>query len=363
MSHEVVLIPGDGIGPEISAAMRRVVDATGVDIHWREEPAGECAMEEFGTPLPERTCDAVAEVKCAIKGPTTTPIGCGFRSVNVALRHRFDLYANMRPCVSMPGDGSRYTNVDLTVVRENTEDLYAGVEYDSGSPEANHIIQAVDKDFPGKIRPGSAISIKPISPEGSERIVRAAFEYAVDNGRHKVCAVHKANIMKATDGLFMHTAERVAEQYPDIEFETRIVDATCMGLVLDPQQFDVLVLPNLYGDILSDLCAGLVGGLGLAPGANIGKDCAIFEAVHGSAPKHAGKDEANPTALILSAAMMLEHLGEKAAAEAVRQAVRTVLAAGVDVTYDIRRNLTGSTEGAVSCSAYGEAVAKAVMCI
>lgn len=360
MTHDVTLIPGDGIGPEIAAAMEEVVAATGVDARWRRERAGAQVYEECGTPLPESVLEAVAETKVAIKGPTATPVGSGFRSINVALRRAFDLYACVRPCLSMPGDGSRYDDVDLVVVRENTEDLYAGVEFEAGSTEAEHIIASVNARTPGAIRPSSAISVKPISPEGSERIVRYAFEYARSRGRRKVCCVHKANIMKATDGLFMHVAERVAEDYPDIAFECRIVDACCMGLVCDPADFDVLVLPNLYGDIVSDLCAGLIGGLGLAPGANIGRECAIFEATHGSAPDIAGKDMANPTALILSAAMMLDHLGEPGAADAVRAAVREVLAQGTSVTADIRRALTGCAEGAVGCAAYGHAVAEAV---
>lgn len=360
MTHTVTLIPGDGIGPEICAAMQRVVAATGVKIDWREAQAGAGTYEQCGTPLPQETLDAVAATGVAIKGPTATPVGSGFRSINVALRRAFDLYSCVRPCLSMPGDGSRYTDVDLVVVRENTEDLYAGIEFDQGSAQARHIIEAIDQAQPGAIHPDSAISIKPISVSGSERIVRYAFEYARAQGRRKVCAVHKANIMKATDGLFMHTAQRVAKDYPEIEFETRIIDACCMGLVVNPADFDVLVLPNLYGDIVSDLCAGLVGGLGLAPGANIGCDCAIFEATHGSAPDIAGQDIANPTALILSAAMMLDHLGEKAAGDDVRQAVRSVLAQGACVTADIRRNLTGSAQGAAGCTAYGDAVAEAV---
>ena len=360
MTHDVTLIPGDGIGPEIAAAMEEVVAATGVDGRWRRERAGAQVYEGCGTPLPDSVLEAVAETKVAIKGPTATPVGSGFRSINVALRRAFDLYACVRPCLSMPGDGSRYRDVDLVVVRENTEDLYAGVEFEAGTPEAGHIIASVNERTPGAIRPSSAISVKPISPEGSERIVRYAFEYALSRGRRRVCCVHKANIMKATDGLFMHVAERVAEDYPDIAFECRIVDACCMGLVCDPADFDVLVLPNLYGDIVSDLCAGLIGGLGLAPGANIGSECAIFEATHGSAPDIAGKDMANPTALILSAAMMLDHLGEPGAADAVRDAVREVLAEGTSVTADICRALTDSAEGAVGCAAYGHAVAEAV---
>ena len=360
MSHQVTLIPGDGIGPEISDAMVKVVEATGVSIDWHVQEAGAHVMEAEGTPLPERVLDSVRETGTAIKGPVTTPVGSGFRSVNVALRRAFDLYACVRPCLSMPGDGSRYDGVDLVIVRENTEDLYAGIEFDEGSEGAKQIMETVAAAGAGTIKPDSAISLKPISVSGSERIVRYAFDYARKNGRHKVTAVHKANIMKCTDGLFLHTAEKVAAEYPDIEFNAKIVDATCMGLVQDPNDFDVLVLPNLYGDIVSDLCAGLVGGLGLAPGSNIGAEQAIFEATHGSAPDIAGQDIANPTAMILSAAMMLDHLGEKAAADNVRTAVRETLAAGEQVTADIKRALTGSTSGAVGTRAYGEAVAERV---
>ena len=360
MSHLVTLIPGDGIGPEISEAMLEVVGATGVDIEWVRQEAGAHVMEAEGTPLPERVLDSIRETGTAIKGPVTTPVGSGFRSVNVALRRAFDLYACVRPCLSMPGDGSRYEDVDLVIVRENTEDLYAGIEFDEGSEGAAAIMRTVEEAGAGTIKPDSAISLKPISVSGSERIVRYAFDYARNNGRHKVTAVHKANIMKCSDGLFLHTAERVAAEYPDIEFNAKIVDATCMGLVQDPNDFDVLVLPNLYGDIVSDLCAGLVGGLGLAPGSNIGAEQAIFEATHGSAPDIAGKDIANPTAMILSAAMMLDHLGETGAANKVRQAVRETLAAGEQVTADIKKSLTGSAEGCVGTKAYAAAVAARV---
>ena len=360
MSHLVTLIPGDGIGPEISEAMLEVVGATGVDIEWVRQEAGAHVMEAEGTPLPERVLDSIRETGTAIKGPVTTPVGSGFRSVNVALRRAFDLYACVRPCLSMPGDGSRYEDVDLVIVRENTEDLYAGIEFDEGSEGAAAIMRTVEEAGAGTIKPDSAISLKPISVSGSERIVRYAFDYARNNGRHKVTAVHKANIMKCSDGLFLHTAERVAAEYPDIEFSAKIVDATCMGLVQDPNDFDVLVLPNLYGDIVSDLCAGLVGGLGLAPGSNIGAEQAIFEATHGSAPDIAGKDIANPTAMILSAAMMLDHLGETGAANKVRRAVRETLAAGEQVTADIKKSLTGSAEGCVGTKAYAAAVAARV---
>ncbi len=356
MSHQVVLIPGDGIGPEITEAMRRVVEATGVDIAWDVQQAGSCVMDEFGTPLPEHVLDAVERTGIAIKGPITTPVGTGFRSVNVALRRHFDLYACVRPCLSQPGDGSRYRDIDLVIVRENTEDLYAGIEFAPGAPEVAELASLVERSGQAPFREGSAISIKPISEEGSRRIVEYAFDYARRCGRRKVTAVHKANIMKETDGLFLRVAREVAASHPDIAFDDKIVDAACMGLVQDPHQFDVLVLPNLYGDIVSDLGAGLVGGLGMAPGANIGRHAAIFEATHGSAPDIAGRDIANPTAEILSAAMMLDHLGETSAADRMRAAVRSVLAAGEQVTGDVRRALTGSTEGAVGTQAFADAV-------
>ena len=321
--HRVTLIPGDGIGPEVSLAARRVVDASGAQIDWHVEEAGEAQMAREGTPLPERTIESVARDRVALKGPITTPVGSGFRSVNVALRKKFDLYANVRPVRTFPGVQSRYEGVDLVVVRENTEDLYAGIEHMIG-------------DY-------AAESIKLITRRGSERIARYAFDYALRNGRHKVTAIHKANIMKCTDGLFLDTVRAVAAEYPQIEFTDEIVDAACMHVVQRPEAYDVLVLPNLYGDIMSDLCAGLAGGIGLAPSANIGADCAIFEAVHGSAPKHAGKNDANPTALILSAAMMLRHLGETEAAGRIEGAVLALLRGGVKVTYDLGGGL-GTSE-------------------
>lgn len=356
MAHDVVLIPGDGIGPEITQAMRRVVEATGVQINWNVQEAGAGVMDEFGTPLPQHVLDAVAETKVAIKGPITTPVGTGFRSVNVALRKHFDLYACVRPCLSQPGDGSRFRDVDLVIVRENTEDLYAGIEFDEGAAEVEELSQLVERSGQKTFTADSAISIKPISIAKSRRIVEYAFEYARRCGRKKVTAVHKANIMKATDGLFLRVAREVATNYPDIEFNDKIVDATCMGLVQNPDDFDVLVLPNLYGDIVSDLCAGLVGGLGMAPGSNIGADCAIFEATHGSAPDIAGQDIANPTAEILSAAMMLDHLGENDAANRIRAAVSATLDEGKQVTGDVRRAQTGSVEGSVGTQAFADAV-------
>ena len=361
MKHIVTLIPGDGIGPEICQAMCRVVEATGVDIEWETAPAGAHLMDEYGTPLPQSTIEAVAKNGVAIKGPVTTPVGTGFRSVNVALRKALDLYVNLRPAFSLPGTGARYSDVDLVIVRENTEDLYAGIEFEQGSEQAARLIDFVGASGAGVIKPDSGISIKPISISGSERIVRYAFDYAVKQGRSKVTAVHKANIMKHSDGLFLRVARDVAAQYEGrVAFEDRIVDACCMGLVQNPGNFDVLVLPNLYGDIVSDLCAGLVGGLGIAPGANIGGGCAVFEAVHGSAPLHAGKDDANPTAIILSACMMLQHLGEMDAAARILAAVHDVLGRGEQVTYDIRRIQTGSVEGAVGTQAYADALIRSM---
>lgn len=356
MAHDVVLIPGDGIGPEITSAMRRVVEATGVEIAWKVVNAGAGVIKEYGTPLPQPVIDAIAETGIAIKGPVTTPVGSGFRSVNVALRQTFDLYACVRPCVSLPGATSRYHDIDLTIIRENTEDLYAGIEFAQGSFEVERLERLLVRSGQRPFKKGSAISIKPISEEGSRRIVTYAFEYARSMGRGKVTAVHKANIMKATDGLFLRVAREVAAKYPDIIFEDKIVDATCMGLVMDPDDFDVLVLPNLYGDIVSDLCAGLVGGLGMAPGANIGERCAIFEPTHGSAPDIAGKDVANPTAEILSAALMLDHLEEHEAAARIRVAVKETLRDGTQVTADVRRALTGDVAGAVGTQAYADAV-------
>ncbi|MDO8949182.1 MAG: isocitrate/isopropylmalate dehydrogenase family protein [Actinomycetota bacterium] len=355
--HTVTLIPGDGIGPEITTAMRRVVEATGIDIEWEIADAGEHVMAEYGTPLPDHVIESVRKNKVAIKGPVTTPVGTGFRSVNVALRKALDLYVNLRPAFSIPGTGARYENIDMVIVRENTEDLYAGVEFEQGKPETAELIKFVADHGAGTIRPDSGISLKPISIMGSERIVRYAFEYALANGRKKVTAVHKANILKYSDGLYLDVARKVAAEYEGrVDFEDRIVDMTCMGLVLYPEDFDVLVLPNLYGDIISDLAAGLIGGLGMAPGANIGADCAVFEPVHGSAPKYTGKDMANPTAEILTAVLMLQHLGEHDAAERILAAVKTVLAEGTDVTYDIKRTNTGSTEGAVGTQAYADAI-------
>ncbi|MBI5232474.1 MAG: isocitrate/isopropylmalate dehydrogenase family protein [Coriobacteriales bacterium] len=356
--HTVTLIPGDGIGPEITTAMTRVVEATGVDIEWERVEAGSDVMDKYGTPLPDHVLESIRKNKVAIKGPITTPVGTGFRSVNVALRKALDLYTNLRPAFSIPGTGARYDDIDLVIVRENTEDLYAGIEFEQGTEDARELIEWVESKGAGTIRPDSGISLKPISITGSRRIVKFAFDYAIANGRKKVTAVHKANILKHSDGLFLKVAREVAEEYADsgVEFEDYIVDATCMQLVLHPEWWDVLVLPNLYGDILSDLAAGLIGGLGMAPGANIGAEYAVFEPVHGSAPKYTGKDMANPTAEILSAVLMLNHLGEREAGDRVLNAVRAVLAEGEHVTYDIKRTNTGSTEGSVGTQAYADAV-------
>ena len=356
--HTVTLIPGDGIGPELTTAMTRVVEATGVDIEWEVAEAGADVMEKYGTPLPEHVLDSIRKNKVAIKGPITTPVGTGFRSVNVSIRKELDLYACLRPAFSIPGNGARYDDIDLVIVRENTEDLYAGIEFEQGSEGARKLIECAAAEGAGIIRPDSGISLKPISIERSRRIVKYAFDYAIANGRKKVTAVHKANILKYSDGLFLKVAREVAAEYKDsgIQFEDYIVDATCMQLVLHPEWWDVLVLPNLYGDILSDLAAGLIGGLGIAPGANIGADCAVFEPTHGSAPKYAGKDMANPTAEILSAVLMLNHLGERDAADRVLNAVRTVIGEGEKVTYDIKRSVTGSTEGCVGTQAYADAL-------
>src|SRR2546421_2046148 len=332
LAHNVTLIRGDGVGPELVAAAKRVLEATGVQFNWDIQEAGVAIMETAGTPLPPAVLESVRRNKVALKGPITTPIGKGFRSVNVALRKELNLYACVRPCKYYPGIRSKYSDVDLVIVRENTEDLYAGVEYDTGTPEAKQIIDMAG----GKIRPDAAISIKPISPTGSRQIVRHAFEYAVKNGRKKVSAVAKANIMKFTDGLFFHVAEEVSKDFPQIEYQEVLVDNMCMQLVQKPELYDVLVLPNLYGDILSDLCAGLVGGLGVAPGANIGDNGAMFEAVHGSAPKYKGQNKVNPTAVILSGMLMLRYLGEEDAAARLEKAVAAVVAEGKDVTYDMK---------------------------
>ncbi|MEW5952706.1 MAG: isocitrate/isopropylmalate dehydrogenase family protein [Bacillota bacterium] len=323
MTYKITLIPGDGIGPQIAGAARRVIDASGVKIDWEVVEAGEAVIPQYGTPLPEYVLESIRRNKVALKGPLTTPVGKGFRSVNVTLRQELNLYANVRPARTLPGIVTRYEHVDLIVVRENTEDLYAGIEHRVGRDAAE--------------------SIKIITREASERVCRFAFELARKQSRRKVTAVHKANIMKLTDGLFLECARKIAGDYPDIEFEDMIVDAMSMKLVQTPESYDVMVMANLYGDIISDLCAGLVGGLGVAPGANIGEEAAVFEPVHGSAPKHAGKNKVNPLAILLSGIMMLQHLGEIDAAGRIMSAVTAVLEEKTHVTYDLGGN-AGTSE-------------------
>ena len=359
MAYNVTLIPGDGIGPEVSEAARRCVEATGVKINWDYQEAGADVIEKYGTPLPESVLESIRKNRVALKGPLTTPIGTGFRSVNVAIRKELDLYACLRPCKSFIGVRSRYAAIDLVVVRENTEDLYAGIEFEEGKPETTKLIKEIEGLSKKKIPPDSGISIKPISISGSKRIVKFAFEYALKHGRKKVTAVTKANIMKFTDGLFFAAAQEVAKEYSGkIEYEERLIDNMCMQLVQKPELYDVLVLPNLYGDILSDLCAGLVGGLGVAPGANLGEGIAVFEAIHGSAPKYKGMNKANPVAMILSSVLMLDWLGEKSAAKKLEAAVAKVIAEGKQVTYDLKPQRDDPT--AVGTSQMADAIIKAL---
>jgi isocitrate dehydrogenase (NAD+) len=336
VAHTVTLIPGDGIGPELTEATRRVLESTGVELDWDVQEAGADVMEKHGgNPLPEHVLESIERNGVALKGPITTPVGGGFRSVNVTLRKTLDLFGQVRPCKSYRGVRSRYEDVDLIIVREATEDLYAGIEYEEGSDDARELVEWVGKHG-GKIRDDSGISIKPISVSGTRRIFEFAFDYARKNGRRKITAVHKANIMKFSDGLWLHVAREVAEEHPGIEFDDRIVDNLCMQLVQRPEEYDMLVLPNLYGDIVSDLCAGLVGGLGLAPGANFGTKAAVFEPTHGSAPKYAGLNKANPMAMILSGVLMLRHLDEMEAANRLEAAIADVIAEGKSVTYDMK---------------------------
>ncbi|MBN1353127.1 MAG: isocitrate/isopropylmalate dehydrogenase family protein [Candidatus Omnitrophica bacterium] len=336
MIYRITLIPGDGIGPEISLAMRRCVEATGLTVDWEIVDAGADVIGKYNTPLPDSVIDSIKKNKVAIKGPVVTPVGSGFRSVNVGLRQALDLFACVRPCKLYAGVRSRYSQVDIVVIRENTEDLYAGIELEKDSKGLHEAIALLNKYCKKKVRSDSAISIKPISETASKRIVEFAFLYAKANGRKKVTAVHKANIMKYTDGLFLEVAREVAKKFPDVEFEDRIVDNMCMQLVQKPELYDVLVLPNLYGDILSDLCAGLVGGLGVAPGANLGENTALFEPTHGSAPKYKGMNKVNPTAIILSAVLMMRHIGEKEKADKLETAVASVIKEGKSVTYDLK---------------------------
>jgi isocitrate dehydrogenase (NAD+) len=336
MKHKVTLIPGDGVGPEVTEATKRVLEATGISFNWEVHHIGSSALEKHGTPLPEEVLDSIRKNKVALKGPVTTPVGTGFRSVNVALRQALDLYACLRPCKSYKGVPSRYEDVDIVVVRENTEDLYAGIEFERGAEETMRLIDFIAEKRQKRLSADCGISIKPISEGASKRIVKFAFDYAQANGRKKVSAVHKANIMKFSDGLFLEAASEVAQGYPDIEFEDVIVDNLCMQLVRNPERYDVLVLPNLYGDIVSELCAGLVGGVGMVPSANIGDELAIFEPAHGSAPKYAGQNKVNPIATMLSGALMLRHIGEREGAERVERAIAQVIAEGKVVTYDLK---------------------------
>jgi len=354
-SHRITLIPGDGTGPEIVEATRRAIEATGVQIEWDRQEIGVPAIAKFGTPFPPEALASIRRNKVGLKGPLTTELGKGFRSVNVALRKEFDLYANLRPAKTYPGVRAPMGNIDLVVVRENIEDLYAGIEFDLGTPELAEVRAVIEKASKQQIREDAAISIKYISEMGSRRIVRFAFEYARANQRKKVTAVHKANVMKFTDGLFLRVAGEVARDYPDIEFEDRIVDNMCMQLVQKPELYDVLVLPNLYGDIVSDLVAGLAGGLGVAPGANIGENgVAVFEAIHGSAPKYAGQNKVNPMALMLAGALMLRHIGEREAGDRLERAIAAVVAVGKDVTYDLKPDRDDPT--AVGTKEFADAV-------
>ncbi len=354
MGHRVTLIRGDGTGPEIAEATRRVIDATGVEVDWDVQEAGADVMDRHGgDPLPEHVLDSIRANGTAIKGPITTPVGTGFRSVNVALRKELDLYGQVRPCKTYPGVRSRYDEVDLIVIRENTEDLYAGIEYEEGTEDARELVEWLESRG-AKLRQDSGISVKPISVSGTRRIVQFAFDYARRNGRSKVTAVHKANIMKFTDGLYLRVAREVAAENEDVEFEDRIVDNLSMQLVQRPEEYDVLVCPNLYGDIVSDLAAGLIGGLGLAPGGNFGERVAVFEPTHGSAPKYTGQNKVNPMAMMLSGVMMLRHLEERDAAERLESAIASVIAGGKSVTYDMKERRDDPT--AVGTSDVADAI-------
>src|ERR671925_573538 len=355
MAHRVILIPGDGTGPELTEATRRVLEATGVEFDWDVQQAGADVMDQFGgNPLPDQTLEAIRETRVALKGPITTPVGGGFRSVNVGLRKGLDLYAQVRPCKSYQGVRTRFEDVDLIIVRENTEDLYAGIEYEQGSPDADELISWIESKG-GKLRHRDAgISIKPISVTGTRRIFDFAFDYARRNSRKKITAVHKANIMKFSDGLWLRVAREVAAENDDIQFDDRIVDNMCMQLVQRPEEYDVLVLPNLYGDVVSDLCAGMIGGLGMAPGANFGEGIAIFEPTHGSAPKYAGQNKVNPMAQLLSGVLMLQHLDEREAADRLEQSIAEVIAEGRSVTYDMKPSRDDPT--AVGTSEVADAV-------
>ena len=353
MAHDVTFIPGDGTGPELAEATRRVLEATGVEFRWDRREAGIDEYERHGNPFPEETLASLRRTGVGIKGPTTTPVGSGFRSINVLLRKELDLYACIRPCKAYEGVRTRFAETDVVIVRENTEDLYAGIEFERGS-EGSARLRATLAELGASVREDAGLSIKPISVFGSERIVRAAFDYAIARGRRKVTAAHKANIMKFSDGLFLEVARRVAEDYPQIEFEDRIIDNLCNQLVSRPEEYDVIVLPNLYGDIVSDLAAGMIGGLGLAGGGNIGTQAAVFEATHGSAPKYAGKNRMNPTALMLSGVYLLEYLEEDAAARRMEDALAAVIRRGEKVTYDLKPSRDDPS--AVGTSEFADAV-------
>lgn len=353
MAYNITLIPGDGVGPEVTEATRRVLEASGVAFQWELAYAGAEVMDKYGTPLPDSVLESIRKTRVALKGPVTTPVGTGFRSVNVALRKSLDLYACVRPCKTYPGVPSPYKDVDIVIVRENTEDLYAGIEFEEGTSEAAKLINFIAETKGDAVRDDSGFSIKMISKAGSRRIVRFAFEYARACRRKKVTATHKANIMKFSDGLFLAVAREVAREYPDIEFQDTLIDNMTMQLVKRPQQFDVIVAPNLYGDIVSDLCAGLVGGLGVAPGANIGDEIAVFEPTHGSAPRYTGQNKVNPMAMMLSGVMMLRHIGEVEAADRLENAIASVIAEGRQVTYDMK---PGAEDTSVGTSQVADAV-------
>lgn len=345
MTYNITLIPGDGVGPEVTAAAVRAVEATGIQVRWETVQMGQATQDSMGTPLPETALESIRRNRVALKGPLTTPVGSGFRSANVALRKALDLYACVRPCRTYPGVPGPFRGIDLVIVRENTEDLYSGIEFQQGTPEAAEAIDLIQRTRGEPLGRDSGLSVKAISETASRRIVRFAFEYARAQRRRKVTAVHKANILKYSDGLFLSAAREEALRYPDIEFEDRLADNMNMQMVRLPHQFDVVVAPNLYGDLLSDLCAGLIGGLGVAPGANFGDGTAVFEAVHGSAPRHAGRNKVNPMAMMLSAALMLRHLGEPDRAGLLEEAVAAVIADGRRVTYDIQRDGAGPAAG------------------
>ena len=348
MLHRITLIPGDGVGPELTEATLKVIAATGVAIDWDIQQVGEAALDKYGTPLPDGVLQSIRRNRVALKGPVTTPVGEGFRSVNVALRQSLDLYACIRPCRSYAGVPSKYENVDIVVVRENTEDLYAGIEFEAGSRKAAELIRFISEAGQGPVKADSGISIKPISESATRRIVSFAFNYARANGRKRVTCGHKANIMKHSDGLFLYTAVQVARSHPDVEFDDVIVDNLCMHLVTNPERYDIIVLPNLYGDIVSEIGAGLVGGIGIVPSVNIGDEIAVFEPAHGSAPRYAGKNKVNPTAMMLSAAMMLRHLGEVKAASNIESAVISTIVEGRTVTYDLKPDPNDPTAATTS---------------